>query len=126
MNRRKEVLEYVKRYYLGEPIVTIMMDGGDMMDEYCIQSMVCALLKDFIDNPIPEGMKESSAEFNMWIAVALRRVMTGMDFGFSIEQEDAIKNLAWNYFVEGISKVQSDPKIKSRLFTFSRNMGTKQ
>lgn len=115
MNRLQECQEYIAKWYRGEMLQTIMMDGGDSMNEYCIQCMVVELLRDFIDNPIPEGLMEGTAEFNSWIDVAFRKVMRGMNFGFNIQQEDAVKNLAFNYYAVGIRKTQSEPSLKPRL-----------
>lgn len=120
MDRLKECQLYIKRWYMGESVVTVRMDGGSVLDNLCIQAMVIELLRDLIDNPIPDSFVESSMPFNTWIDAALQKVMTGMNFGFSADQCSAIKNLAWNYWVEGIQKTQADPKLKDRLYRCNR------
>lgn len=124
MDRITEAKEYVKRWYLGEIVQAVEMHGESPLIEQCIQSAVAELLKDFINNPIPEGLMEGTASFNTWIDVAFRKSIHGMDFGFDTEQEDAVKNLAWNYWIEGIRKIQSAPQLKDRLFQCSRHWPT--
>lgn len=120
MDRLKDAQNYIKRWYLGESVVSVRMDGGSVMDNLIIQGLVVELLRDLIDNPIPEGFIEGSQPFNAWIDASLQKVMIGLDFGLSVEQYSAIKNLAWNYWVEGISKVHNDPALKSRLYKCNR------
>jgi hypothetical protein len=120
MDRLKECQLYIKKWYLGEPVVSVRMDGGSVLDNLCIQAMVVELLRDLIDNPVPESFVESSTMFNTWMDDALKRVMGDMNFGFSVDQCSAVKNLAWNYWVEGIRKTQSDPALADRLFKCSR------
>lgn len=121
MDRIKECQEYIKRWYLGQQVQTVQMHGSDNTTEQCIQSMVVELLRDFIDNPFPENLKEGTMEFNTYIDQAFRKAMAGMEFGFSMTEEDAVKNLAWNYFAEGIKKTQSNPQLKDRLITCSKH-----
>lgn len=124
MDRIKECQLYIKRWYLGEVVQTVEMDGADKTSEQCIQAAVVELLRDFIDNPIPENLLEGSKEFNHWIDIAFRKVTHGLSFGFQVQQEDVVKNLAFNYWAEGIRKVQSDPALKDRLMKCSRQWPT--
>lgn len=115
-------MEYCKRWYLGDVVQTIEMDGADAMNEQCIQACVVELLVDFIDNPIPEGLVEGTDPFNIWIDLALRKVIDiKEDFGFTRAHEDQIKNLAWNYWAVGIRATQFDPSLKNRLIKCSRH-----
>lgn len=120
IDRLKEHQEYIKRWYLGETVVTIRMDGGSVLDNLCIQALVVELLRELIDNPIPSQMKEGSVEFNTYIDHALQKCLMGMNFGFSVDQCSAIKNLAWNYWLFGIQATQNNPAMKERLFKCSR------
>jgi len=120
LDRLKECQIYIKKWYMGDYVVTIRMDAGDVLTNLCIQAMTVELLRDLIDNPIPDSFVEGSVEFNTWIDAALKKVMAGMDFGFSVEQCMAVKNLAWNYWAEGIEKTQADPKVQDRLFKCCR------
>lgn len=121
MDRLKECQLYIKKWYMGEPVITVRMDGGSVFENLCIQAVVVELLRSLIDNPIPDSFLEGSLEFNTWIDRALQKVLYGLNFGFSVDQCAAIKNLAWNYWVEGIRKTQADPKLSSRIFKCSRS-----
>ena len=115
--RIKECQLYIKSWYIDSYVLTVRMDGGpNEMDEVCIQTMVVELLRDFIDNPWPEGIMEGSETLNRWIDTAFRKVMVGLNFGFTPAQEDAVKNLAFNYYVRGICNVRNDPALHDRVF----------
>lgn len=120
MDRLKECQLYIKQWYLGEPVVTVRMDGGSVLDNLCIQAMVVELLRDLIDNPIPDNFVEGSLPFNTWIDHALQRCMADLNFGFSVDQCSAVKNLAWNYWLNGIHATQRNPELVDRLFKCSR------
>lgn len=117
---RLECLEYIKRWYLGENIVSVRLDNNSQKEEICMQHMVVQTLRDLVDNPIPEAFKEGSAQLNEWVDFAFRKVMQDLDFGFNSQQEDAIKNLAFNYYIDGIRKVQAAPELRFRLFQLNR------
>src|ERR1700722_7168814 len=126
MNRLTECLEFIERWDMNEPIITVEMDGGgNFIEELCIQACVVELLRDLIKNPPPERMIEGGEAHAQWVDFSYRKSLHGLEFGFSQKQEDAVKNLAWNYFVEGISKVQSDPALKDRLIRLRRNQREK-
>lgn len=122
MDKLKECQIYIKTWYMGEPIITVEMDGASPHDELCIQTMVVELLRNFIDHPIPEGFKENSQQLNNWVEATYQKVSRGLNFGFSPQQHDAVKNLAFNYYIDGIVKTQSDPVLKLRLFKCWRGM----
>jgi len=121
INRIRECSEYIARWDLGEPVQSVQMHGSDMLTEQCIQALVVELLRDFVENPFPEGLMEGTATFNMYIDQALRKALTGTSFSLTQEEEDAVKNLAWNYYIEGISKVHSKRELKGRLIKISRH-----
>jgi hypothetical protein len=51
-----------------------------------------------------------------WADLAYKKALAGVNFGFNEKQEIAIKNLAFNYYIEGVSKTLSDPSVQYRLF----------
>lgn len=115
MDRLKELQDYIGRWYMGEPVLTVRMHS-DPTTDLCIQSATVELLRDFIDNPIPQRWKDGSQELAEWVNFSYHKVTLGMNFGFGDEEVIAVKNLAFNYFVDGIRKVQSDPKMITRLY----------
>lgn len=125
MSKLDECKDYIRDWYLNGYVVTIMMDANDEMDDYCIQAMVVELLKEFVDHGIPGQLVEGTQMFNVWVDTAFRKVMTDLDFGFSAEQEDQVKNLAFNYYAEGVEKVRNNPSIQLRRYKCRRRQGTK-
>jgi hypothetical protein len=119
-DRIKECQQYIKKWYLGENVVTIRMDGGPVLANLIIQALTVELLRDFIDNPIPTSFIESGPEFNTWVDAALVKILDNQNYGLTVEQYNAVKNLAWNYWVDGISKTLTDPAVKDRLFKCCR------
>lgn len=120
MDRLKECQIYIKKWYMGEPVITVRLSAGTVLNNLCMQAMVVELLRDLIDNPIPDRFIEGSMEFNVWIDAGLKRVMEGLNFGFNVDECGAIKNLAWNFWAEGIRKTLADPKLQDRIFKCSR------
>lgn len=123
MNREKECLEYIKRWYVDGYVVTVRMDATSDAEEYCIQTMVVETLKDLVENPPPESFIEGSAPLNNWIDHAFRTALRGQDFAFSEQQEDAIKNLAFNYWAQGVINTQGNPELKRRIYRCERQYG---
>lgn len=126
MYSAEECAAYVAHWYSGAPLQTIEMYDRNSFDEQCMQTVMFELLRDFVQNPWPEGMKEGSPQLNEWIDFAMRKVMNGIDFGFTADHEDAIKNLAFNYFVEGVEKLQAMPAANGRLFVCQRQENIKR
>ena len=119
-DRTRECQIYIKRWYTGEPVLTVRMDS-DSTGEAIIQALVVELLRDFIDHPIPDGIKEGSEAFHTWVNSGYQKALRGIDFGLTIEQTEAIKNLAWVYWAEGIAKVTADPQLQGRLYKAHRS-----
>lgn len=123
-DRKKECMAYIKYWYLGEEIVTVRLYGGDDYDEYCMQAMVVELLREMIDRGVPE-FSEGSQALNQWIEQLLLDHMKrhALHFGFNQEQIDAIKNLAFNYFRDGPTRVHAYPDLSKRLYRIHRQEG---
>lgn len=118
----KECMAYVARWYAGDVVLTIEMDGsGNALEEQCIQSVVIMMLRDFITHPIPDGFKEGSQEMGAWMVASLQRATDGATFEFTVKQVDAIINLAFNYWRYGIDHTQSDPAVRYRLIKMSKH-----
>lgn len=115
MNAYEECQIYIKRWYLGEPVLAIRMATDDN-DEQIIQYLIVELLRDLIDNPIPAGMLEGSAAFNTWVDAAYRKITDGVTTGFREPEESSVKNLAWTYLTAGITRTQKKPENQDRLY----------
>lgn len=119
MDAHEECLVYIKRWYLGEPVLAIRQAMDDN-DEQVIQYLVVELLRDLIDNPVPNGMLEGSVAFNAWVDAAYRKITDGVTTGFRVPEESAVKNLAWTYLTLGITRTQKKPEMADRLYKCMR------
>ena len=127
MNKQDECQMMIAAWYAGGPIVSVKMGGGDEASEVCITMLVVEMLRLFIDNPIPDSLREGSSEMDFWFDMQYARATRGLNFGLTKEQIGAVKNLAFNYWVVGIAQVQADPQLKARLFQCNRHqLETKQ
>lgn len=121
MDRINECQKYIKKWYLGESQPGVRMAADDLLEQL-IQLLVVELLRDLIDNPIPENMMEGSQAFNIWIATAYAKVADGINTGFGQDEIDQVKNLAWNYWVNGIRRTQQSPECVRRLYQCRREI----
>ena len=117
---------FIATWYNGAPVVTVAMGGGDRIDELCITMLVVELLRDFIDRPLPTLFKEGSPELETYVDFAYRRCKRGLEFGLTPEQDNSIKNLAFNYYIDGISGVINQPSMQHRLWKCWRGMYDKK
>lgn len=121
---KKECMAYIKHWYMGQQIVTVRLYAGDDMDEYCMQMMVIELLREMVDRGVPE-FPEGSPMLDKWVGAELETIMKrhGLHFGFNEEQIDSIKNLAFNYFRDGPTRVHAYPTLQKRLYRIHRQEG---
>lgn len=121
---KKECMAYIKYWYMGKQIVTVRLYAGDDAEEYCMQMMVIELLRELVDKGVPE-FSEGSQALNQWIEQMLLDLMKRNNLHFDFNQEliDSIKNLAFNYFVDGPTRVHAYPALQKRLYRVYRQEG---